>query len=62
MKIRFHAARRSSILFFFFFLICSKTEMEKMTAVIELAHEMMELETRSDIAEHGSGKSEIPRK
>lgn len=39
-----------------------KTEMEKLTAAIELAHEMMELETRSDIAEHGSGKSHIPRK
>lgn len=39
-----------------------KTQMEMMTAIIELSHEMMELETRSDIAEHGSGKSGIPRK
>lgn len=39
-----------------------KTEMEKMMAIIDLAHEMMEQETRSDIAEHGSGKSDIPRK
>lgn len=39
-----------------------KTEMEILTAIIKMAHEMMELETRSDIAEHGSGKSGIPRK
>lgn len=38
------------------------TEMEIMADTIKLAHEMMELETRSDIAEHGSGKSGIPRK
>lgn len=39
-----------------------KTEMEKMRAIIDLANKMTELETRSDIAEHGSGKSHIPRK
>lgn len=39
-----------------------KKEIEIMTAVIKLSHEMMELDTRSDIAEHGSGKSGIPRK
>ncbi|XP_055296379.1 synaptonemal complex protein 1-like [Sitodiplosis mosellana] len=39
-----------------------KREIEKILEVIELADEMMALETRSDIAEHGSGKSGIPRK
>lgn len=39
-----------------------KTEIEIMTDTLKLSHEMMELETRSDIAEHGSGKSGIPRK
>lgn len=39
-----------------------KREMEKIEEVIELANEMMALETRSDIAEHGSGRSGIPRK
>lgn len=39
-----------------------KTEIEILTATIKLSHEMMELETRSDIAEHGSAKSGIPRK
>lgn len=39
-----------------------KTEMEINAEIIKLSHEMMELETRSDIAEHGSGKSGIPRK
>lgn len=39
-----------------------KREMEKIQEVIELANEMMALETRSDIAEHGSGRSGIPRK
>lgn len=39
-----------------------RTEIEIMTGIIKLSHEMMDLETRSDIAEHGSGKSGIPRK
>lgn len=39
-----------------------KTEFEKTLEVIELANEMMALETRSDIAECGSGKSGKPRK
>lgn len=39
-----------------------KTEMEIMTEIIELSHEMMEQESRSDIAEHGSGRSGVPRK
>lgn len=39
-----------------------KNEIEILTATIKLSHQMMELETRSDIAEHGSGKSGIPRK
>lgn len=39
-----------------------KMEIEIMCDVLEMANEMMELENRSDIAEHGSGKSGKPRK
>lgn len=39
-----------------------KDEIEILTEIIKASHEMMELESRSDIAEHGSGKSGIPRK
>lgn len=39
-----------------------KTEIEIMCDIIEMSKEMMELESRSDIADHGSGKSGIPRK
>lgn len=39
-----------------------KVEMEIIMQVIALASEMMDLETRSDIAEHGSAKSGKPRK
>lgn len=39
-----------------------KREIDKILEVIELANEMMALETRSDIAEYGSGISGKPRK
>lgn len=39
-----------------------KRELEIMVEVIEMAYEMEALETRSDIAEHGSGQSRKPRK
>lgn len=39
-----------------------KREIEIILEVIEMANEMMALETRSDIAEYGSGKSGKPRK
>lgn len=39
-----------------------KREIEILEEIIEMAEEMTELENRSDIAEHGSGKSGKPRK
>lgn len=39
-----------------------KQEIEITMQIIEMANEMTELETRSDIAECGSGKSGKPRK
>lgn len=39
-----------------------KTEMEINQDIVDMSHEMMALETRSDIAEHGSGRSGKPRK
>lgn len=39
-----------------------KDEIEILMEIIKMSHEMMEQDSRSDIAEHGSGKSGIPRK
>lgn len=39
-----------------------KMEIEIMFDIIKMANEMMDLESRSDIAEHGSGRSGKPRK
>lgn len=39
-----------------------RRENQIMEEIIEMAEEMTALETRSDIAEHGSGKSGKPRK
>lgn len=39
-----------------------KSEMETFEEIIELSNEMIAIETKSDIAEHGSGRSGKPRK
>lgn len=39
-----------------------KKEIETTEEIIKLSNEMVAIETRSDIAEHGSGRSGRPRK
>lgn len=39
-----------------------KNELETLEEIINLSNEMIAIDTRSDVAEHGSGKTGKPRK